>query len=156
MREGLMVFVVCTVLLLIGCQQNGEETSSQAEPQADWPQYSLEEMIEEAELIALVHVNSVETEVSGEDDLLRQVAELEISEAIEGEPQGGKINLNQSTNFVEENEDYLMFLQQRDGYYYEVTNNAILVKEGDNYISTVVGSDGEFTKEELTEMITTN
>ncbi|MFZ3591860.1 hypothetical protein ACOI1C_22275 [Bacillus sp. DJP31] len=123
------------------------------EAHADWPDKNIEELVLESDLIAVVKVKKIEKKiaegVAEEEVSNRQLSTLSIEKVIKGE-KTKEIILNQALDYIDGNENrkYFMFLTEgTDGYYYELTNLAIVPEKEGVYKSKIKGLTDEFTED---------
>lgn len=99
---------------------------------ADWPELDINELINDADVIAIVQSTKQEFKEEPIDDghfLERQYSDLDIKKVLKGNPDT-EIVLNQAIDYIKKNEKYLVFLRKgEDGYYYELTDDAIVPYE---------------------------
>jgi len=119
---------------------------------ADWPELDINELINDADVIAIVQSTKQEFKEEPIDDghfLERQYSDLDIKKVLKGNPDT-EIVLNQAIDYIKKNEKYLVFLRKgEDGYYYELTDDAIVPYEEGKYISEIKDFTDEFKEEEL-------
>lgn len=138
--------------IVSGCNSQGNENqtiSSNSEVQSDWPAFSLKELTEKADLIAFVSVTETKKREKS-SGITAQISTLKVNETISGNAPE-KIALDQSTNYVEKGEDYLIFLEHSDNEYYYILSpsGVIQVQEG----VYTQESEGQFTKEEVRKFL---
>ncbi|MGM8216028.1 hypothetical protein ACLIA0_10690 [Bacillaceae bacterium W0354] len=118
------------------------------EAHADWPDLNIEEIYNEADIIAVVKTENInkkkitanKNQEDEKDVLEAQFTNLKIINLLKGNPSDKTIILNQALDFVENNKKYLMFLTKgEDGYYYEVTGTSILEFTNNKFMSNITG-----------------
>ncbi|AQQ53468.1 hypothetical protein [Planococcus lenghuensis] len=147
----IIIGVLSVSLVLSGCEagiHENAEGSNEPAAAADWPAMTLEEMKTEADLIAFATVEDTITKETS-SGIYAQIATLEVTEAISGTAPG-KVELNQSTDFVEEGETYLLFLLKHvtDSYYY-IVNYAGIIEEQNGLYSGGILEEDSLSKEEV-------
>ncbi|MGY3716832.1 hypothetical protein ACWE42_15055 [Sutcliffiella cohnii] len=128
-----------------------------SEAHADWPDYKIDTIVQEADLIAVVQVKDTNVgDPEGIEGLVRQYSTLKVDKIISGEA-NKSIVLNQAVDYVEKNKKYLAMLSKgTDGYYYEVTNTALIPYDSINkelVKSQIRELKGDYTEEELINII---
>lgn len=123
---------------------------------ADWPDMDIHELVEEADLIAVVETGNLkksEMEIESEFPIEAQFTELKVKKAIKGNT-NKQVTLNQSLNYVEKNQKYLMFLQEgSNNLYYELTDSAILNTNNNKFVSNIKGLEGNYNTNEIEEKV---
>lgn len=123
---------------------------------ADWPEKDFDELVNEADVIAVVKVKDKtikEDPIDEEHFLERHYSELDIKKILKGNADT-EIILNQALDYVEKNEKYLVFLRKgEDGLYYQLTDVAIVPNENGKYISKIKDLTKDFEEEELVKEI---
>jgi hypothetical protein len=123
---------------------------------ADWPEKDFDELINEADVIAIVQVKKqkIKEDTIGEGHFLeRHYSDLVVKKILKGNPDA-EIVLNQAVDYIEKNEKYLVFLKEGDdGYYYELTDDAIVPYKEGKYISKIKDLTNDFKEEEIINKI---
>lgn len=119
---------------------------------ADWPEKDFDELVEESDVIAIAQMEnqSIKKEYLDEEHFIeRRYSDLNIKEVLKGELET-EIILNQALDYVEEGKQYLVFLRKgEDGYYYELTDDAIVPYEKGEYISNIKELTRNFKEKEI-------
>lgn len=119
---------------------------------ADWPEKNFAELTNEADVIAIVQVKTQKNkeEPIGEGHFLeRKYSNLDVKKILKGNLDT-EIVLNQAVDYIEKNGKYLMFLRKgEDGFYYELTDNAVVPYKNGKYISEIEDLNNIFQEEEI-------
>ncbi|MCD5324394.1 MULTISPECIES: hypothetical protein [Pontibacillus] len=135
--------------------QNGntQYNSTNGEAQTDWALLSLEELTEKADLIAFASVKDTEG-IEKSNGMNAQISTLEVLEIISGTA-SKEIKLDQATNYLEEGEEYLLFLTQNetDGYYYVLNPSGVIQEKDGVYATGLVEGNGTYNKDEVKDLL---
>lgn len=154
-----LIISITISLLLTGCslkteQGNSNQSQVSSETAADFPSYTITEMIEgKADLIALVHVESVRMVNNSEG--AHQEAVLNIIEQLFGSAKSHQISLYQSVNQVQKGRKYLLFLSyspEIDQYVVSDGLSQTEYKDG-NLTVNVKGIEGTYSLNEFRDLL---
>ncbi|MGP4042089.1 hypothetical protein ACTWP4_19605 [Gracilibacillus sp. D59] len=155
MKKFLLLMLVGS-FIIVACNSesnNGNGNTDDSEAQADWDVLSLKELKERVDVIAFFTVEDVEIQEKS-NGINAQISTLELTKTISGTV-SGEVKLDQSTNYVEKGEDYLLFLEQNgtEGYYYVPSPSGVIQEKDGMYNSDKLGGDSKLNKEEMEKLI---
>ncbi|MEC1179303.1 hypothetical protein P9B03_12470 [Metasolibacillus meyeri] len=146
-----VLFTIGSINIILKYNQQ-TKTQFSTVTHADWPEKNFEELTNEADVIAIVQVKAQKNkeEPIGEGHFLeRKYSNLDVKKILKGNLDT-EIVLNQAVDYIGEKGQYLMFLRVgEDGFYYELTDNAIVPYKNGKYISEIEDLNNIFQEEEI-------
>ncbi|MYL35427.1 hypothetical protein GLW08_21330 [Pontibacillus yanchengensis] len=136
-------------------QSQAYEFSSEAH--ADWPEYNFEELATKSDAIVMGKVTNVEKKTvkhpQSQQEFNRQFSEVEVKNVLKGSTPD-RITLNQAINYVDNGQVYVMFLKKSDdGYYYELSDTALVPEKHGKFRSSIKGLNGSLNKGQIEKEI---
>lgn len=125
-------------------------TSKDPLPAADWYQYDFDTLIDKVDLIAFVTVDKNEKKDDG--GLPATLSTLKVTEVLYGSAPDSII-LDQTNNIVEPGKSYLLFLNKNGDYYYELSEDSVVVEFKNQYKVQIDGIEGIYKKQDLTQKL---
>lgn len=159
-QYSLISFFLLGTLFSMGYIMKSDTIQSKVElsknAHADWPEKSFDELVLDADIIGVVKVKGTEKKLvkgQGGEVFNRQFSKLDVQRVIKGE-KIKDITLNQAIDYVSKNGKYLMFLTKgTEGYYYELTNLAIVPEKEGKFSSGIKGLKGLYSEENIISAI---
>lgn len=146
---------VFSLMYILNFSSNNEMQIS-TELHADWPEYDIKSLTNRADIIVIGKVNNNKKSINKiNDDLVleRQFSNIEVKKTLKGKSDK-EIVINQSIDYIDKGEKYLFFLSRgEDGYYYPLSDQAIIVENNGKYNSKIDKFSGVFGEEEIVQEV---
>ncbi|MFD2045034.1 hypothetical protein ACFSTA_15215 [Ornithinibacillus salinisoli] len=160
----LIAFFTVGTLLAILSIDNIEESAPNTpqyspEASADWPIYDFNTLMnEKTDLVAFITVESVEDKKVSEEKLNAKLATLKITKLLYDNRNSIDISdtilLDQAFEYVNVGESYLLFLEKKVDYYYEVDGHSKIKEINGKYQVNIEGIEGSFTQKTFEDKFT--
>ena len=143
-------------LIYIYSYSSKNEMQISIEPHADWPEYDINSLTNRADIIVIGKVKNNKKSLNKiNDDLVldRQFSNIEVKKTLKGNSEK-QIVINQTIDYVDKGEKYLFFLSKgEDGYYYPLSDKAIIVEKKGEYHSEIDNLYGVFGEDEIVQKV---
>lgn len=154
-------FILILHLFILGLLDAcGVEKESKSSPMsgesgttADWPSYNFEEMMGEATTVVVIGSVTNVVKLIDDEGFESQLATIKVNKGLTDDPPN-EITLHQSLDYVEKGNNYILIVEKRgaDGYYYELTDKAVIPVIENEVVSEIPGFSGKFTINEFVEL----